>query len=90
MNSGGPPSAITFHSSVIGRRIDPSGKVNILLHWTPEEMLPDSWVSEADILSNLQKTIPLSKLPRQALQLPSMVALSKTGIVARPGKRKRK
>ncbi|GFS95531.1 zinc finger protein AEBP2 [Nephila pilipes] len=90
INSGGPPSAITFHSSVIGRRVDPSGKVNILLHWTPEEMLPDTWVSEVDILSNLQKTIPLSKLPRQALQLPSMVALSKTGIVARPGKRKRK
>ncbi|KAF8770876.1 Zinc finger protein AEBP2 like protein [Argiope bruennichi] len=90
MNCGGPPSAITFHSTVVGRRVDPTGKVHILLHWNPEDMIPDSWIPESEILSNLQKTIPLSKLPRQALQLPSMVALSKTGIVARPGKRKRK
>ncbi|GIX82847.1 zinc finger protein AEBP2 [Caerostris extrusa] len=90
MDSSGPPSAITFHSTVIGKRCDPSGKVHVLLHWSPEDMIPDSWIAEADILSNLQKTIPLSKLPPHALQLPSMVTLDKTGIVTRLGKRKRK
>ncbi|XP_035223459.1 uncharacterized protein LOC118196155 [Stegodyphus dumicola] len=87
---GGPPSAITFHSSVIARRIDESGKVNVLLHWEPENLVPDSWVAEGDIISNLEKTIPVSKLPREALQLPFLDALQTAGILSRPGKRKRK
>ncbi|KAG8189513.1 hypothetical protein JTE90_008474 [Oedothorax gibbosus] len=35
----GPSSAITFHSNVIGRKMDNFGKVHLLLHWSPEDML---------------------------------------------------
>ncbi|XP_054717122.1 uncharacterized protein LOC129226537 [Uloborus diversus] len=90
MFPGGPPSAVTFHSTVIAKRRDEKGRVNVLLHWSPEDMVPDSWVAESDMCSNFEKTIPVSKLPPEALQLCSLEALKTSGILPRPGKRKRK
>ncbi|XP_015907764.1 uncharacterized protein [Parasteatoda tepidariorum] len=90
MGTGGPPSAITFHSTIIGRRMGESGKMFYLLRWDPRDILPDSWVSEAEIPSNTEKVIPFSRLPPELLQLSSLEALNKSGILPKPGKRKRK
>ncbi|XP_035530592.1 zinc finger protein AEBP2-like [Morone saxatilis] len=48
---------------VIARRTEDSGKVKVLLHWTPEDILPDVWVNESDRLQQKTKVVHLSKLP---------------------------
>lgn len=52
--------------------------------------MPDTWVTEEEFCHNSEKTIPVSQLPPEALQPPVMDALGLSGIVSRPGKRKRK
>ncbi|XP_055795325.1 zinc finger protein AEBP2-like isoform X5 [Salvelinus fontinalis] len=38
MESTGNGHSVVFHSTVIARRKEASGKVKVLLHWTPEDM----------------------------------------------------
>lgn len=52
--------------------------------------VPDTWVAEDEISHHTEKTIPVSQLPPEALQPPVMDALGLSGILSRPGKRKRK
>ncbi|PVD29221.1 hypothetical protein C0Q70_11818 [Pomacea canaliculata] len=59
----GSSQHLTFHSSVIARRMDESGKVNVLLHWHPEDVLDDSWVPLSQVSSLRQRVIPISQLP---------------------------
>ncbi|KAG8438524.1 hypothetical protein GDO86_004913 [Hymenochirus boettgeri] len=33
-------------SKIIAKRKEDSGKIKLLLHWTPEDILPDVWVNE--------------------------------------------
>ncbi|KAK7895678.1 hypothetical protein WMY93_021003 [Mugilogobius chulae] len=40
IESLGSGHSVVFHSTVIARRKEDSGKVKVLLHWTPEEILP--------------------------------------------------
>ncbi|XP_052811102.1 zinc finger protein aebp2-like [Mya arenaria] len=55
--------SVTFHSSVIARRKEGSGKVQFLLHWTPEDILPDEWVSETQVQILQSRVIPVHHLP---------------------------
>nr|XP_019955563.1 PREDICTED: zinc finger protein aebp2-like [Paralichthys olivaceus] len=63
IESLGNGHSVVFHSTVIARRKEDSGKVKLLLHWTPEDILPDVWVNEGDRLQQKTKVVHLSKLP---------------------------
>ncbi|KAF6719172.1 Zinc finger protein AEBP2 [Oryzias melastigma] len=63
IESLGNGNSVVFHSKVIARRKEASGKVKFLLHWTPEDILPDVWVNENDQLQMKTKVVHLSKLP---------------------------
>ncbi|RVE56334.1 hypothetical protein OJAV_G00220210 [Oryzias javanicus] len=63
IESLGNGNSVVFHSRVIARRKEASGKVKFLLHWTPEDILPDVWVNENDQLQMKTKVVHLSKLP---------------------------
>ncbi|XP_051911752.1 zinc finger protein AEBP2 [Hippocampus zosterae] len=63
IESLGNGHSVVFHSTVIARRKEESGKVKVLLHWTPEDILPDVWVSESDRVHQKTKVVHLSKLP---------------------------
>ncbi|XP_046580019.1 zinc finger protein aebp2-like [Haliotis rubra] len=62
----GPPHSVTFHSAVIAKRTEESGKIKVLLHWTPEDILPDVWVPESQVSEQSQRVIPLTQLPRDS------------------------
>ncbi|XP_074553786.1 zinc finger protein AEBP2 [Halichoeres trimaculatus] len=63
IESLGNGNSVVFHSTVIARRKEDSGKVKLLLHWIPEDILPDVWVNESDRLQQKTKVVHLSKLP---------------------------
>uniref|UniRef100_A0A3Q2QBK0 AE binding protein 2 n=1 Tax=Fundulus heteroclitus TaxID=8078 RepID=A0A3Q2QBK0_FUNHE len=63
IESQGNGHSVVFHSTVIARRKEDSGKVKVLLHWTPEDILPDVWVNESDRMQLKTKVVHLSKLP---------------------------
>ncbi|XP_073722119.1 zinc finger protein AEBP2-like [Misgurnus anguillicaudatus] len=54
---------------VIARRKEDSGKVKVLLHWMPEDILPDAWVSEGDRQQLKTKVVHLSQLPQDTAEL---------------------
>ncbi|KTG05508.1 hypothetical protein cypCar_00013898 [Cyprinus carpio] len=54
---------------VIAKRTEDSGKVKVLLHWTPEDILPDAWVSESDRPQLKTKVVHLSQLPQDTAVL---------------------
>uniref|UniRef100_A0A8C6V8Y4 AE binding protein 2 n=1 Tax=Neogobius melanostomus TaxID=47308 RepID=A0A8C6V8Y4_9GOBI len=63
IESLGSGHSVVFHSTVIARRREDSGKVKVLLHWSPEDILPDVWVSESERLQQKTRVVHLSKLP---------------------------
>ncbi|XP_033888840.2 zinc finger protein AEBP2-like isoform X2 [Acipenser ruthenus] len=69
IESLGNGHSVVFHSTVIARRKEDSGKVKILLHWTPEDILPDVWVNENDRPQLKTKVVHLSKLPQDTAVL---------------------
>ncbi|XP_010897938.2 zinc finger protein AEBP2 isoform X1 [Esox lucius] len=64
IESLGNGHSVVFHSTVIARRKEDSGKVKVLLHWTPEDILPDVWVNESDRQQQKTKVVHLSQLPQ--------------------------
>lgn len=52
-------STVTFHGTVVAKRKENTGKVKVLLHWVPENILPDSWESESQ---STEKVVALSSL----------------------------
>ncbi|XP_020346659.1 zinc finger protein AEBP2 isoform X1 [Oncorhynchus kisutch] len=64
IESLGNGHSVVFHSTVIARRKEDSGKVKVLLHWTPEDILPDVWVNESDRPQQKTKVVHLSQLPQ--------------------------
>ncbi|KAL8586625.1 hypothetical protein ACOMHN_040133 [Nucella lapillus] len=54
---------VTFHGAVKARRIDDNGKESVLLKWTPEDVVEETWVASSRVDSNQQFTTPLSHLP---------------------------
>ncbi|XP_036373949.1 zinc finger protein AEBP2-like [Megalops cyprinoides] len=69
MESLGHGHSVVFHSTVIARRKEDSGKVKVLLHWTPEDILPDVWVNETDRPQLKTKVVHLSQLPQDTAVL---------------------
>ncbi|XP_012678961.2 zinc finger protein AEBP2 isoform X1 [Clupea harengus] len=69
IESQGNGHSVVFHSTVIARRKEDSGKVKILLHWTPEDILPDVWVNESDRPQLKTKVVHLSQLPQDTAVL---------------------
>ncbi|KAK8784786.1 hypothetical protein V5799_008849 [Amblyomma americanum] len=59
-------STVTFHGTVVARRKENTGKVKVLLHWVPEHVLPDSWVSENQ---STEKVVALSSLSADDLHV---------------------
>ncbi|XP_057180813.1 zinc finger protein AEBP2 isoform X4 [Triplophysa rosa] len=69
IESQGKGHSVVFHSTVIARRKEDSGKVKVLLHWTPEDILPDAWVNESDRAQLKTKVVHLSQLPQDTAEL---------------------
>uniref|UniRef100_A0AAY4EEX7 Zinc finger protein AEBP2 n=2 Tax=Denticeps clupeoides TaxID=299321 RepID=A0AAY4EEX7_9TELE len=56
--------SVVFRSTIMARRKENTGKVKVLLHWTPEDILPDVWVNEAERGQLKTKVVHLSQLPQ--------------------------
>ncbi|XP_032379609.1 zinc finger protein aebp2 isoform X1 [Etheostoma spectabile] len=69
IESVGNGHSVVFHSTVLARRKEGSGKVKVLLHWTPEDILPDAWVNETERSQLKTKVVHLSQLPQDAAML---------------------
>ncbi|XP_068133469.1 zinc finger protein AEBP2 isoform X2 [Hyperolius riggenbachi] len=69
IESLGHGHSVVFHSTVIAKRKEDSGKVKLLLHWTPEDILPDVWINETDRHQLKTKVVHLSKLPKDTAVL---------------------
>ncbi|XP_028811222.1 zinc finger protein AEBP2-like [Denticeps clupeoides] len=69
IESLGNGHSVVFHSTVIARRKEDSGKVKLLLHWSPEDILPDVWVNEGDRGQLKTKVVHLSQLPQDTAVL---------------------
>uniref|UniRef100_A0ACB8FMA1 Zinc finger protein aebp2 n=1 Tax=Sphaerodactylus townsendi TaxID=933632 RepID=A0ACB8FMA1_9SAUR len=69
IESLGKGHSVVFHSTVMAKRKEESGKVKLLLHWTPEDILPDVWVNESERHQLKTKVVHLSKLPKDTALL---------------------
>ncbi|XP_037623375.1 zinc finger protein AEBP2 isoform X2 [Sebastes umbrosus] len=69
IESVGNGHSVVFQSTVLARRKEGSGKVKVLLHWTPEDILPDVWVNETERSQLKTKVVHLSQLPQDAAML---------------------
>lgn len=69
IESVGNGHSVVFHSTVLAKRKEGSGKVKVLLHWTPEDILPDVWVNEAERTQLKTKVVHLSQLPQDTAML---------------------
>ncbi|KAM3870538.1 zinc finger protein aebp2-like [Diretmus argenteus] len=69
IESVGNGHSVMFHSTVLARRKEGSGKVKVLLHWTPEDILPDVWVNETERSQLKTKVVHLSQLPQDTAML---------------------
>lgn len=69
IESGGNGHSVVFHSTVLAKRKEGTGKVKVLLHWTPEDILPDVWVNETERSQLKTKVVHLSQLPQDTAML---------------------
>uniref|UniRef100_A0A8C5QNE7 Zinc finger protein AEBP2 n=1 Tax=Leptobrachium leishanense TaxID=445787 RepID=A0A8C5QNE7_9ANUR len=69
IESLGNGNSVVFHSTVIAKRKEETGKIKLLLHWTPEDILPDVWVNESERHLMKTKVVHLSKLPKDTALL---------------------
>ncbi|XP_041441695.1 zinc finger protein aebp2-like isoform X2 [Xenopus laevis] len=69
IESLGNGHSVVFHSTVVAKRKEDTGKIKLLLHWTPEDILPDVWVNESDRHQLKTKVVHLSKLPKDTALL---------------------
>ncbi|KAM9815638.1 zinc finger protein aebp2-like isoform 1-T1 [Syngnathus typhle] len=69
IESVGNGHSVVFSSSVLAKRKEGSGKVKVLLHWTPEDILPDVWVNETEQSQLKTKVVHLSQLPQETAML---------------------
>uniref|UniRef100_A0A8I6A054 AE binding protein 2 n=2 Tax=Rattus norvegicus TaxID=10116 RepID=A0A8I6A054_RAT len=69
IESLGKGHSVVFHSTVIAKRKEESGKIKLLLHWMPEDILPDVWVNESERHQLRTKVVHLSKLPKDTALL---------------------
>ncbi|XP_077371980.1 zinc finger protein aebp2-like [Festucalex cinctus] len=69
IESVGNGHSVVFNSTVLAKRKEGSGKVKVLLHWTPEDILPDVWVNETEQSQLKTKVVHLSQLPQETAML---------------------
>ncbi|XP_040893532.1 zinc finger protein aebp2-like isoform X4 [Toxotes jaculatrix] len=69
IESVGNGHSVVFQSTVLAKRTEGSGKVKVLLHWTPEDILPDVWVNETERSQLKTKVVHLSQLPQDTAML---------------------
>ncbi|XP_053575095.1 zinc finger protein AEBP2 isoform X2 [Bombina bombina] len=69
IESLGNGHSVVFHSTVLAKRKEDTGKIKLLLHWTPEDILPDVWVNESERHQMKTKIVHLSKLPKDTALL---------------------
>lgn len=69
IESVGNGHSVVFHSTVLAKRKEGSGKVKVLLHWTPEDILPDVWVNETERSQLKTKVVHLSQLPQETAMM---------------------
>ncbi|XP_056408296.1 zinc finger protein AEBP2 [Hyla sarda] len=69
IDSLGNGHSVVFHSTVMAKRKEDSGKIKLLLHWTPEDILPDIWVNENERHQLKTKVVHLSQLPKDTALL---------------------
>ncbi|KAK5604704.1 Zinc finger protein aebp2 [Crenichthys baileyi] len=69
IESGGNGHSVVFHSTVLAKRKEGTGKMKVLLHWTPEDILPDVWVNETERSQLKTKVVHLSQLPQDTAML---------------------
>ncbi|KAJ1164990.1 hypothetical protein NDU88_005420 [Pleurodeles waltl] len=69
IESVGNGHSVVFHSTVMAKRKEDTGKVKLLLHWTPEDILPDVWVNENERHQLKTKVVHLSQLPKDTALL---------------------
>uniref|UniRef100_A0A3Q2GFL0 Zinc finger protein AEBP2-like n=1 Tax=Cyprinodon variegatus TaxID=28743 RepID=A0A3Q2GFL0_CYPVA len=69
IESGGNGHSVVFHSTVLAKRKEGTGKVKVLLHWTPEDILPDVWVNETERSQLKTKVVHLSQLPQDTAMM---------------------
>ncbi|KAL7402297.1 hypothetical protein ABVT39_012786 [Epinephelus coioides] len=86
IESVGNGHSVVFHSTVLARRKEGSGKVKVLLHWTPEDILPDVWVNETERSQLKTKVVHLSQLPQDTAMLldPNIYSTSSKAAEAQP------
>lgn len=58
-------NTVSLHSKVMARRVEPDGKMKVLLHWYPEDILPDEWVTETEAQSS--RCVPIPSLSPAAM-----------------------
>ncbi|KAJ9601179.1 hypothetical protein L9F63_000647 [Diploptera punctata] len=58
-------NTVSLHSKVLARRVEPDGRMRILVRWYPEDILPDEWVSEAEAKKTC--SVPIPSLPASAM-----------------------
>ncbi|KAM7002183.1 zinc finger protein aebp2-like isoform 2-T2 [Tautogolabrus adspersus] len=69
IESVGNGHSVVFNSTVLAKRKEGTGKVKVLLHWTPEDILPDVWVNETERSGLKTKVVHLSQLPHDTAML---------------------
>ncbi|KAI4462625.1 zinc finger protein aebp2 [Holotrichia oblita] len=50
--------AVTVHSQILARRIEPDGSKKLLLRWHPKDIVPDEWISEKEYTAKKNVSIP--------------------------------
>ncbi|XP_074441909.1 zinc finger protein AEBP2 isoform X2 [Larus michahellis] len=63
IESLGKGHSVVFHSTVIAKRKEDSGKIKLLLHWTPEDMYPSRIAASLDTLTRAWNTPPACLAP---------------------------
>ena len=66
LDMSGHQLTITFQSQVIARRENESGS-EVLLKWTPNDLLPHQWVPEDKVPELRTRVVPVSTLPPNCL-----------------------
>ncbi|KAK4012258.1 putative Zinc finger protein AEBP2 [Daphnia magna] len=79
---------LTVHSQVIARRLDANGKSRVLLRWTPQDVLPDQWVLEEEVVT--QKNVSMGNLSAAVqIKLHNLLVRPPAGKAAAKQRRKR-
>ncbi|XP_033101405.1 zinc finger protein AEBP2-like [Anneissia japonica] len=87
LDTKGHGRSIIFQGMIKCRRTADDGKVSMLIHWQPEDILPDTWVSEDQVTELSHKSVRITDLPKDTL---NQIHPNLTRFISRRRKAKRK